>query len=126
MRAAAFAVLVAAVLAWAGVYRAQSSAIPSASVGRRADVNADGAVNSLDLKGVAANFGAHYDPNPCVDYASFDDTHLPPPDTDIVNSLGEIITPRGGMYLVYGEHPQYATIRAGGVPDLWVCPTPTH
>ena len=80
-----------------------------------ADVDGNGIVNSLDLLRVEVEYGSTYPANPCVEYKVFDDTNQPT-GVAIANSLGEIITPRGGMFLYPSEHPAYDSIRNGTPP----------
>ena len=80
-----------------------------------ADVDGNGIVNSLDLLRVEVEYGSQYPANPCVEYKVFDDTNQPT-GVAIANSLGEVITPRGGMFLYPSEHPAYDSIRNGTPP----------
>ena len=79
------------------------------------DLDGNGIVNSLDLLRVEVEYGSTYPANPCVEYKVFDDTNQPT-GVAIANSLGEIITPRGGMFLYPSEHPAYDSIRNGTPP----------
>lgn len=75
------------------------------------DVDGNGVVNSADLLQVALKFGEETGANPCVSYETFDENNQP--DYLIVNSLGAVVTPMGGYFLLPGDHPAREGFRLG-------------
>lgn len=89
-----------------------------------ADVNGDGDVNSGDQGIVASEYGhGRFPENPCVQLEYFDDANPIPTERGIiVNSLFEVITPRGWSYGVPGDHPGYPVLASGSPWPLRACP----
>ena len=83
------------------------------------DINGDGPVNAVDVAIVKRDFGQVYPPSPCVTYRVFTDENQP--DYPIINTLEEVITPRGGHFLIPTEHPAHEALKAGTPVSLRAC-----